>query len=151
MRETAEFEYGNLGAGFGVVTADGGVRARIGHRAPRRRASGPRPVRPAVLSIGVRPAQVERPRVDARRPAPGPRVLVRRPVPPPVLALRFRIRRAVAGVLVVLAAAAVVVGLGLLADAASAVRTAPAEHIVTDSSLTPGHEVPGQVLRVPVG
>lgn len=62
-------------------------------------------------------------------------------------------RRAVASAVAVLVAAAVVVGLGLLADAASAGRhTGPAgvERTVTDLSPTLVHGESGQVLGVPV-
>jgi hypothetical protein len=147
-----EFEFGGLGAGVGsaqvgLAMAGRSGRARVGQQAPRRRGAGPRPVRPAVVAVGVRPAQAEWPagRVPSRRT--GPRVLVRRPpAPAPVVALRFRVRRAVAGVLATLVAVAVVVGLGLIADAVSAARAPEPSR----SSVVPA-EWPVQVLRVPAG
>jgi hypothetical protein len=149
MREAVEFEFGSgstaVGsAAVGLVMADGSVR--VGPRA-RRRVPGPRPVRPTVAPVAVRPAPVERPvsRFPAHRS--GPRVLERHAVlARPAVALRFRVRRMVAGLLAVLVTAAVVVGLGLLADSASAARApeSPAVH--------PGVTVgAGEVLLVPVG
>ncbi|MDT7615219.1 MAG: hypothetical protein QOF00_2666 [Pseudonocardiales bacterium] len=126
-----------------LVPGTGGPRSRTTHRPGPRRSPGPRPVRPGVVAVAVRPAQVERPLCHGVPQRPGQRVLARRPVvAAPPLALRYRVRRAVAGVVVALVAAAVVVGLGLLADAASVVRAAgtpspgvvaaaPAEIIVT--------------------
>jgi hypothetical protein len=102
-------------------------RAGERRQTPRRRASGPRPVRPAVSAVAVRPAEVGRPHVPrARRvslPMPGMRMLARRPlaVPPPAAALA-RVRRLLAGLAVAVAAGAVMVGLGLLADSAAAAR-----------------------------
>jgi hypothetical protein len=135
---------------------------RAGERrhAPRRRARGPRPVRPGVVPVAVRPAEAERPRVrrsrPARRPEPGMRVLVRRPLAVlPASGVRLRVRRVLAGLAVTVGAALVVAGLGLLADAAAASRAAevservaPVERIVTEGSLTPVSPGPGQVLRV---
>ncbi len=143
-----------------AVGVDGGVSARPGHRPARRRASGPRPVRPAAAA-GARQAP------GARTVSRGPgqawpeqqaaghgRVILRGSQrASESLAWKFRVRRAVAGAVAVLVAAAVVVGLGLLADAASAARqSAPAgvEHTVTVGSLTPVQEESGQVLAVPV-
>jgi hypothetical protein len=98
-------------------------------QAPRRRASGPRPVRPAAGAVAVRPAEVERPLVSrpgARRvplSMPGMRTLVRRPVAvSPAGAVLARVRRILAGLAVTVVAGAVVVALGLLVDAASAAR-----------------------------
>jgi hypothetical protein len=102
---------------------------RAGERrlAPRRRASGPRPVRPAVNSVAVRPAEAERPQVPrARRvplPASGIRTLARRPLGGPPAAVAFaRVRRVLAGLVVTVVAGVLVVGLGLLADAAAVTR-----------------------------
>lgn len=103
----------------------------------RRRARGPRPVRPTVVAVAVRPPQLERPACRAAPRRPGQRVLARRaPAVPPVLGLRMQLRRGVAGVGLVLATAAAVVGLGTLADAAAQWRTpasvaAPAVPTVT--------------------
>ena len=98
-------------------------------QAPRRRASGPRPVRPAAGAVAVRPAEVERPQVSrpgARRvplSMPGMRTLVRRPVAVSRAdAALARARRIVAGLAVTVVAGAVVVALGLLVDAAAAAR-----------------------------
>jgi hypothetical protein len=94
-------------------------------RAVRRRGGGPRPVRPGVSAVAVRPAEVERPVMVASsrvavRPN-GPRLLARRPAPStPVRSTR----RVVAGLVVTVAAAAVVVGLGQLAEVAAAARAA---------------------------
>jgi hypothetical protein len=104
---------------------------RTGERR-RRRASGPRPVRPAVSAVAVRPAEAERPQVPSgvRRlpvppPVPGVRTLARRPLTVPRGAVLLgRVRRVLAGLAVTVAAAAVVVGLGVLADSATAVRAA---------------------------
>jgi hypothetical protein len=104
-------------------------RAGERRQAPRRRASGPRPVRPAVNTVAVRPAEAERPQVPprARRvplPASGIRTLVRGPLggPPAAVALA-RVRQVLAGLVVTVVAGALVVGLGLLADAAAVTRS----------------------------
>ncbi len=104
-------------------------RAGERRQLPRRRASGPWPVRPAVSPVAVRPAEAERPqasRPSVRRaplPAPAPRTLARRPrVVPRSAVVLGRVRRALAGLAVTIAAGAVVVGLGLLADTAAASR-----------------------------
>jgi hypothetical protein len=103
-------------------------------QAPRRRASGPRPVRPAAGAVAVRPAEVERPQVSrpgARRvplSMPGMRTLVRRPVAvSPAGAALARGRQIVAGLAVTVVAGAVVVALGLLVDAAAAARAGDGE------------------------
>jgi hypothetical protein len=91
-------------------------RADRGGTRPRP-ACGPRPVRPPAVPVSVRPAQGERP---VRRPEPGlracpnrERVLVR-PVRAVPRSTAGAGRRLLAGLLVVLLAAAVVVGLGQL-------------------------------------
>lgn len=106
------------------------VRDRRAGERRRRRASRPRPVRPAVSAFAVRPAEAERPRMPSggRRvplPVPGVRTLARRPlaVPRGMVSLH-RVRRVFAGIVVTIAAAAAVVVLGVLADSATAVRTA---------------------------
>jgi hypothetical protein len=97
---------------------------------PRRRGSGPRPVRPAAAAaVAVRPAEAQRPwlrRSDGpgRIPssaAPGMRLLVRRPLTVPPVA-GWRVRRVVGGLAVAVVVGAVVVGLGLLADMAAGMR-----------------------------
>lgn len=153
MRETERFEYDGFGAGVGsagvgsagvgLAMAARGARARVGQQAPRRRASGPHHVRPAVVPVGVRPTPAERPACRApSQVVPGPRVLVRRPLsPPPVVARRIRFRRAVAGVLATLVTVAVVVGLGLLADAASAARTPSPSMVAVPSEITAASDI----------
>lgn len=144
----------SLVPGRDVAGVHPGGSARPGHRPARRRAArGPRPVRPA-----ARPAPACRmaPRGPERawpeqRSGGRERVPVRvprRPSEPP--AWRFRVRRAVAVAVGVLVTAAFVVGLGLLADTASAARHAPGgERAVTVGSLAPVPEVSGQVPGAP--
>jgi hypothetical protein len=91
-----------------------------------------------VVAVAVRPAEAERPQLvrRARRAEPrrsGPRVLVRRPVAEP---LSRRGLRVLAGLAATAATAAVVLGLGLLAGAASEGRGgagsgAPARPVAT--------------------
>ncbi len=137
-------------------------RASERRPAPRRRGSGPRPVRPVVNAVAVRPAEVERPRLQRSGPgrraplrAPAARWLVRRPLAaPPAAGALGRVGRFLAGLAVAVVSAALVVGLGLLADRVAASRgeearpPVPAERIVTDHSLAPVSQAPGQVLRV---
>lgn len=98
----------------GVRPAAESVAWRVG---PGR---GPRPVRPGRPAVAVRPPEVPRPagRVGGDRWAgpSGPRVLIRRSVVRG--GARYRLRRLVAELVLVLASAAVVVALGLLARAA---------------------------------
>jgi hypothetical protein len=135
MYERGMYEHGAQERGV-VLDRRPGERRRIG----RRRPSGPRPVRPAVNAVPLRPAEAERPQAPsgARQvslPVPGVRTLAQAPraVPRgpvlfgPVLfgpVLFGRVRRVLAGLAVTVAAAAVVVGLGVLADSAAAVRAA---------------------------
>jgi hypothetical protein len=87
---------------------------------------------------------------QARRSvAPGPRLLVSRPRPP--AARRARVRRLLAGLALVLAAAAVVVGLGRIADVAAQSRAAetPAVAHVAEVSVTVA--APGTVWDVADG
>jgi len=129
-----------------------------------RRACGPRPVRPAAGSVSVRPAQGERP---APRPEPAlracrnrERVLVR-PVPAVPWSTAGPGRRLRSGLLVVLLAAAVVIGLGQLlalrepatavpvaASPAAATVTVGAEANVWDLArrLEPGADGPRQAV-----
>jgi hypothetical protein len=151
-------------------------------RQPRRGASGPRPVRPAVPPGSARPQSGPRPvpagivardagsgvlgrgvgsaaagrasacgrtadgALVAQQMAivSGPRVLVRSPVPsaPPSV---VRVRRIVAGFAVALVAAAVVFGLGRIADAASQAR-GPAAAVVAEVTVTV--DAPGTVWDV---
>ncbi len=89
-----------------------------------RRSAGPRPVRPGVVPVGVRPSEAPRPTGPAGRPAAaqrwgvgtGLRLLARRPAAAPSLhGGRYRLRRVGAGVALLAAAAAAVVALGVLA------------------------------------
>jgi hypothetical protein len=119
---------------FGVDDAGRGAGARptSWRLRPWRRAAGPRPVRPGVVAVAVRPAEAPRPtgpagrsvaeqRWDART---GLRILARRSGAVPS---RYRVRRAVACVALVVASAAAVVALGLLARSAGpAVAPVPA-------------------------
>ncbi|OLT14882.1 hypothetical protein BJF78_17190 [Pseudonocardia sp. CNS-139] len=116
---------GEIGAAGGGPDGGGrpGVPGRVPVR-PRRRARGPRPVRPGVVPVGVRPAEAERPHVvrRARRAEPrpgGPRLLVRRRVAGP-----RPVPRLLAWLGVAVAAAAVVVGLGVLSGVATQARVA---------------------------
>jgi hypothetical protein len=74
----------------------------------------------------------------------GPRLLVRSPVLP-VSQSEVRVRRIVAGFAVALVAAAVVFGLGRVADAASQAR-GPAAHVVAEVTVTV--DAPGTVWDV---
>jgi hypothetical protein len=115
-------------------------RADRGGTRPRP-ACGPRPVRPPAVPVSVRPAQGERP---VRRPEPGlracpnrERVLVR-PVRAVPRSTAGAGRRLLAGLLVVLLAAAVVVGLGqLLVLAGPADPAAAAVQAGTASATEP--------------
>jgi len=99
------------------VGGESGAEWRVG----RRRGRGPRPVRPGRPAVAVRPPEVPRPADRAARPveewrsAAGRRVLTR---PSVRCGARYRLRRAVAGLALVVASAAAVVALGLLARAA---------------------------------
>lgn len=117
--------------------------ARPVRAVPRRgRAHGPRPVRPRVTPVAVRPVQPPRPGPAGSPVAGGQRVLLRSV---PVLPAKvLRRRRVAATVGVALLAAAVVVLLGLLADVAAAARQGTAG--VTGVSLTSGAPSPGQVV-----
>jgi hypothetical protein len=132
-------------------------------RAGRRPSCGPRPVRPAVPEVEVRPAEVLRPAAvsSAGRPgevdpgrSPAPRLLTRR-LPPPLVrdGAGSLLRRALAGLAVVSASAAAVVVLGLLARAAepapvSASVSAAAPVVVT---VEPGETVWEVAERVAPG
>lgn len=102
----------------------------------RRRVTGPRPVRPRVVPVAVRPAQPARP-VRAGAPVRAGGRMLPRAVPAPSARV-LRRRRVAATIGMALLAAAVVVGLGLLADVAAAARHPGA-------SLTVVAPSPGQV------
>jgi hypothetical protein len=129
MYERGTYESGAQGPG---AVAQPVLDRRTGERRRglRRRGSGPRPVRPAVSAVAVRPAEVERPQAPsgARRvplPVPGVRPLARRPLVVPHGSVLFaRVRRVLAGLALAVVAAAAVFGLGVLADSAAAVRAA---------------------------
>jgi hypothetical protein len=129
-------------------------------QASRRRGSGPRPVRPGAAAVAVRPAEPERPRQRAAsggRAAlwvPEARLIVRRPrVVAPAVGVNGRVRRVLAAAAVAVVTAAVVAGLGLLCEAAAALRAQEGgvERTVTDGSLAPVLPGPGQVLGVTFG
>jgi hypothetical protein len=133
MYERGTYERGGQDRGAGAQAVRD-RRAGERRRVLRRRASGPRPVRPAVSAVAVRPAEAERPQVPSgghrvslavSLPVPVLRTLARRPLVVPRWATSLaRVRRALAGLAVTVAAAAVVIGLGVLADSAAAVRAA---------------------------
>jgi hypothetical protein len=175
MRERVEHgEVGRTGSGQAAGRrpgrwADQWVRRWDG----RRPAPGPRPVRPAGALVLVRPLEAPRPvresapgaGVDLRRTrawsdgapgaASGPRLLVRRTHSSVRVGARSAWRRAVAGIAMVAASAAVVVALGLLARVAepapapAAVPVAvPAPVVVT---VGPGETVWDVAARVAPG
>ncbi len=124
-----------------------------------RHAAGPRPVRPGVVPVGVRPPEAPRPTGSPGRPAAeqrwgvgtGLRLLARRSAAAPArCAGRYRLRRAVAGVALLAATAAAVVALGVLArlaEPASPVRPAAASVASAASAAPP--PAPVVVTAVP--
>ena len=125
------------------IRPDGRGRAGHGWSGSRRGSRGPRPVRPVVVPVIVRPAALPRPAGPVVSSPSGPRLLVRRPaVAEPVLPAVIRVRRALAGVALTVAAAAVVVGLGLLAGtvAQSRVGTGSAGTVAAVAMVTVGPE-----------
>ena len=151
-----DFGFGDFGFGdvrFSEFDDERADRRTAGRRSawrlrPWRRAAGPRPVRPGVVPVAVRPAEAPRPagptgrsiieqRWDGR---PGPRLLVRPSGAAPArCAARYRLRRTVAGLALVAVAVAVVV-LGVLmrpvgpASAPVAVSGAAGAVVVTAES-----------------
>jgi hypothetical protein len=132
MRERVRHgEVGRKGFDEGADRRTGGRPAASPPR-PWRRVAGPRPVRPGVAPVAVRPAEAPRPVWPAGVPAAercrdartGLRLLAR-PGATSQCTARHRRRRAVAGLALVAASAAVVVALGLLARLAEPV-VAPA-------------------------
>ena len=127
---------------------------RGAERTGRRPARGPRPTRPAVAPVAVRPREVPRPAVglgggaggrpvEVWRDGPaGLRLLARNPV---VVRrdVRYRLRRAVAGLAVLVASAATVIALGLLARAAGpeAAAPVPGSHAPAVVTVAPGETV----------
>jgi hypothetical protein len=155
MYERGMYERGVQGQGV-VAQPVRERRAGERRRGPRRRGSGPRPVRPAVNAVAVRPAEAERPQAPsgARRvplPVPGVRALARRPLAVPPRSVQFaRVRRVLAGFGAAVVAAAVVFGLGVLADSAAAVRAAEEAVRAPEGTVvvTVGVErTPGEVAR----
>ena len=119
--------------GGGVAVTPRGERVLRRGPSPRR-TSGPRPARPGVVPVAVRPGSPARPWTAAEpwaSPAPGrgPRVLARRAVLPARYARRRRIAAAVGAVGLVLVAAVAVLLLGLLADVAASARGGGAGHV----------------------
>jgi hypothetical protein len=118
-------ERGRLAGSPDAGAGAGPARPR-GWRVARRRGPGPRPVRPGVVAAVVRPLEVPRPSGPPMRSpvqwwarSTAPRVLARRPGPCAVRRVgRQRLRRAVAGLALLLAATSAVVALGLLARVA---------------------------------
>jgi hypothetical protein len=117
-------------------------RAGQRRQGPRRRAGGPRPVRPAAGVVPVRPAEPERPwvaRSGGRRvplPARSVRTLTRRPrAVQPGAGVLQRVRRVLAGLVVAVAAGVVVVGLGVLVDTAAAARAGEAARVAQDRAV----------------
>ncbi|MDT7651113.1 MAG: hypothetical protein QOI36_2519 [Pseudonocardiales bacterium] len=111
----------------GVVGLSGSPSVGLGGGRPGwaspRRPRGPRPVRPAVVPVIVRPAPLPRPALRVVPEASGQRLLVRRslvvlPAPGPWV----RARRVLAAAALTVVAASVVVGLGLLAGASAESR-----------------------------
>jgi nucleoid-associated protein YgaU len=116
----------------GVERAVGAARElrRAGLAGLPRRAHGPRPARPAVVAVAVRPAQGERPVCRQASPPSPPyrsrqRTLVRPPMPA-VAGAAAPARRFLGGLAVAVLAAVVVVGLGLLAGAVGGARAGDA-------------------------
>ena len=166
MRERVE--QGRTGFERGGERRPGRWADRWTHRSEGRRpARGPRPVRPARALVLVRPLEVPRPvresapgcgavdrpggswGPDVGLPGSGPRVLVRRAVHAGESA--SRLWRAVSGIAVVAASAAVVVALGLLvrvAEPAPVPAQAPAPVVVT---AAPGETVWDVASRVAPG
>ena len=117
----------------GAVGAGRAAGADVGGRCGRRRACG------AVAERRARPSVV-----------PGPRLLVSRPRPP-VARRGDRIRRLLAGLALVLAAAAVVVGLGRLSDLAAQSRAAETPAVSHVAEVTVTVAAPGTVWDVADG
>ena len=153
MRERVRYgEVGRRDLDGGGAERRAGGRPAAWRLRPWRRAAGPRPVRPGVVPVAVRPTEAPRPAGPAGRSAvdqrwdarTGLRLLGRGPGAAPArCAGRYRVRRAVAAVAVAAAAAATVVVLGLLAGLveqpsapvpaamSEAVAPAPAPVVVT--------------------
>lgn len=173
MRENTRVSEAVVGQGFGtgspervsgepvVLRARSAVRRVAGpsgrvERPGVRRASRPRPVRPEAVVVSVRPPQLERPHLvqQSRCVAPARQRILARPAAPSQVVLR--VRRALAGVAATVVAAAVVVGLGLVGNAAAqphgaAADPAPAAISVVgpvDAVLTVRVETPGTVWDV---
>jgi hypothetical protein len=140
MRErVGHGEVGRRGAAWGPGWSPGWSaeeRRGVERTGRRRPGPGPRPTRPAVAPVAVRPREVPRPVLGLGGAASGRsaeawcdgagglRLLARRPVAVRRGA-RYRLRRAVAGLAVLVASAAVVVALGLLARVAGPESAVP--------------------------
>lgn len=112
--------------GAGSVVRERIGTARVG--GARRRATGPRPIRPVPAVVSVRPAQPPRPVCGATpiggRPVDGAslRLVARQRVAPAPALVAGRGARLLAGLALFLAVAAVVVVLGLVAGAVGQAR-----------------------------
>ena len=131
-------EFARESARPGAAARRAGVGSGVG--GARRRASGPRPVRPTPVAVTVRPAEPERPAVRSSPvgvvvPFPGAPQQVRVLERGPALPGRERVRAILAGVGVVVAAATVVVGLGVLAGAAGQARAGSVEPVAAGPVL----------------
>lgn len=129
-------------------SATGGVavhrRRRVSTAPGRRvRAARPRPVRPGVVRIATRPVQ-------PARPGAGGRVLVRLPPRPLPRHIRRR-RRFATAIGTMLLTAAVVLLLGLLADAVAVVRQGSTVPPPGGHSLAGVLPAPGQVPPARLG
>lgn len=125
-----------VAAGPGGVVGAGrtaGACGAVGGAAGVRRGSGAAAERPARPSV-----------------APGPRLLVSRPHPP-VARRGDRVRRLLAGLALVLAAAAAVVGLGRVADLAAQSRAAETPAAAHVAEVTVTVAAPGTVWDVADG
>ncbi|NMH77076.1 hypothetical protein [Pseudonocardia xinjiangensis] len=130
--------------GGGVVRRmrpGGRPSAGYGWGGSRRGSRGPRPVRPVAVPVIVRPAALPRPVWPALPSSSGPRLLVRRPVVvEPVSPLTIRVRRVLGGAALTVAAAALVVGLGLLAGTVAQSRVGAGGPAPAVATVTVGPE-----------
>lgn len=160
MREYTKSSMEPVSQGFGTGSPEGvgvepvvvrprpaarrvvGTGARGAERVGVRRASRPRPVRPESVAVTVRPPQVERPQlVEASRcVAPARQRVLVRPAAPSAAVIR--VRRVLAGAAVTVLAAALVAGLGLLAEATAQMRSGPAESAPAAISVVGPVDVP---------
>jgi hypothetical protein len=130
-------------AGRRFRVADRGRTGRSTWHGRRRGSRGPRPVRPVVVPVVVRPAALPHPAWPAvRLLSSGQRLMARRPRGGGAgLPLRIRVRRALAATGLTVVAAAVVVGLGQLggvvAQSRADVGGGPAVAVATTVTVGP--------------